>query len=181
MIRLLRRFREARGGSVMVEFAFLAPVMAILFLGTFELTWAVRARMKVNNAAQTLALLIAAQTAVNTTTALPNFCNGAKLVLTPFSGTNFKAAVASVTNNGGTRAEDWHYEGCGSATAISGSAGLVTSLLPNSGDSVIIVKATFTYSTPIRYILPSSTTFTMTSFARPRKNATVTCTSCTQG
>jgi Flp pilus assembly protein TadG len=175
MTAVRRGFRKDTSGSILVEFAILAPIMVVLFLGTFEVTLAVRAKMKLNNAAQAFATMIAAQSSLTSAT-LTNLCNGAKMVMTPFSTATFKAAVSSVTKPAGSAvAADWHYTACGSATAISGPTTLAAALVPGDGDSVIIVQATYTYNSPLHYVLPASTTLTLTAFARPRQNTTISC------
>ncbi len=103
--RLFRRFHDFgrdRSAVAVIEFAIATPLLLMLTLGTFEATRAVRAKMKADFAAQTFANLIAAQTSVNAT-ALTNFCNGARMVMLPYTTTSLKAAIASVTNN----AVDW--------------------------------------------------------------------------
>jgi Flp pilus assembly protein TadG len=172
----------SRRGAALVEFALILPVMVFLFFGTFEATRLVRAVMKVGNATQTYANLVAADFSGTLALAdLSNDCAGARLVLTPYAGAPFSAAIASVTNNSGTRSQDWHdITHCGSGvSSISGTSLAPSNLTPNNGDSVIVVKAQYSYTSPITYLLPSSQTLTQTAFARPRNNSTLTCASCT--
>lgn len=168
MIGHLRQFIRDRSAVAVIEFAIILPLMLALSLGTFEATRAVRAKMKADNAAQTIADLIAAQNSVNAA-ALTNFCNGAKMVMVPYSGASLKAAIASVTNG----ALDWHDETCGGATAIASPTTLATTLSGGAGNSVIIVQTTYTYTSPVPYMMPASITLTQTAFARPRNIATV--------
>ena len=168
MIRLLRAFLKSQRGVAVVEFAIILPMMAMLFLGTFEASRAVRAKMKASNAAQTIADLIAAQNSVSSAD-LVNYCNGAKAVMAPFSGTTLKAAIASVTNG----VVDWHDESCGGASAIASPTSIATSLNNGAGNSVIIVQTTYTYSSLLVYVLPASITMTQTAFGRPRNIDTI--------
>jgi len=181
MTGLFRLGRESRG-SVLVEFAVVVPLMVLLFFGVYEGTRAVRARMNVTSGAEAYANMIAMRGAL-TAAQLAIYCDGAKLAMYPFDASSFKAAVSSVTKNAvGTVAEDWHDATCGSAAAISSPASVATSptnMIPNSGDSVIIVRVTYTYASPIHVVLPGSMTFTQTVFARPRNNASITCITCT--
>ena len=164
----LRDFLRDCSAVAVVEFAIVMPLMLMLTMGTFEATRAVRAKMKADFAAQTLADLIAAQNSVNAA-ALTNFCNGAQMVMVPYVTTSLKAAIASVTN--GT--VDWTDNTCGTATAISNPASVATTLSNGGGNSVIIVQTTYSYTSPLSYLMPASITLTQTAFARPRNVTTV--------
>ncbi len=163
----LRNFARDRSAVAVVEFAIVMPLLLMLTLGTFEATRAVRAKMKADFAAQTYASMIAAQTSVDAA-ALTNFCNGARMVMFPYTMTSLKAAVASVTN--GT--VDWTDTSCGSATAISSPASLTT-VDNGGGNSVIIVQTTYSYTSPVPYLMGANITLTQTAFARPRNVTTV--------
>ncbi len=164
----LRDLALDRSAVAVVEFAIVMPLMLMLTMGTFEATRAVRAKMKADFAAQTLADMIAAQNSVNAA-ALANFCSGTQMVMVPYVTTSLKAAVASVTN--GT--VDWTDNTCGSATAISSPAAIATTLSGGGGNSVIIVQTTYSYTSPLSYLMPASITLTQTAFARPRNVTTV--------
>jgi Flp pilus assembly protein TadG len=181
----LSRLGSDRGGAALVEFAIIAPLLVLLYIGTVESTSAVRAYLKLNAAAQAYADLIANQ-APNpgiTTTSLANYCAGAKLVLFPLDTSKLSIAAASLSNSG-TPAQDWHDTvSCG--TAVSSIAGLTldpcpgsSCLVPNSGDSAIIVKASYSYTSFLHYVLPLTQTFTQVASARPRQNAKIPCSNC---
>ena len=152
--------------------------------------------MMLSNAAAAIADLVAQQ--VNgvtggTSGSLGNFCYAAKKMMTvfPTNGTAgnagaFSVAIASVTNYtaGGVKI-DWESDGSCTVTATalgSAASSIVTSptnLIPTAGspygDSVIVVHATYIYSSVIQYILPGLFTFTQDAFARPRGNAPISC------
>jgi hypothetical protein len=124
--------------------------------------------MKADFAAQAFADMIAAQNSVDAT-ALTNFCNGVQMVMVPYVTTSLKAAIASVTNG----AVDWSDTSCGPATAISSPTSVAAALGVGGGNSVIIVQTTYTYTSPLSYLMPASITLTQTAFARPRNVTTV--------
>jgi Flp pilus assembly protein TadG len=172
-----------RRAAALVEFALILPVMVFLFFGTFEATELVRAYMKVGNATQAYANLVAADVSGALTLAnLSNDCAGARLVLTPYAGASFSAAIASVTNNGGTASQDWHdTTQCGSGIgSISGTSLAPGNLTPNNNDSIIVVQGKYAYTSGISYLLPASQIFVRTAFARPRNNTTLSCPACSQ-
>jgi Flp pilus assembly protein TadG len=169
--RLIDILRTDRG-TALVEFALVLPIMVTLFLGAFETTRLVAASMRLANAAQEMADMVAQNNTVNNTMTA-NFCAGGGLSMYPLSSSSFKAAIASVTNSSGTVKVDWNDTTCNSATAISNATTLATSDVPNVSDSVIIVEATFAYTSPIAHILSSAYTLTQYGYARPRANATI--------
>ncbi len=175
MPRILHSLIRNQGGTALIEFALILPIMTTLFLGVFEVTRVVDADMRLANAAQVMADLVAQQTNVgDTASSMTNFCNGSKDSMYPLSGASLKVAVSSVTHGSSSTAQDWSDVTCNSATAISNPTGLAATLTPNVNDSVIIVQATYAYTSPISYVLKSSYTLTQTAFARPRNVTTVT-------
>ena len=72
----------------------------------FETAGVVSANMKLENAAQLMADLIAQQS--NETNGMTsNFCTGAQYAMAPLSGTPLKAAVVSVTHQSGGDTVNW--------------------------------------------------------------------------
>lgn len=189
---LARALARDRRGSAIIEAALIFPLLVTLMLGMFEVSQYVRANGRVTNAATTIADLVGQQGSITggTSGILGSFCQAGKYVMAPFStsGTSgnagaFSAAIASVTNNSGTVSVDWESDAsCSvSATALGSAATSLatspTNLVPNAGDTVIVVKVTYVYSGVTKAILPGSFTFSQIAFARPRSGLTVTCTS----
>jgi Flp pilus assembly protein TadG len=167
-------------GLALVEFAFVAPVLVLLYLGTIEGTSAVRAYMKVNAATQAYADLIANQPSV-TKSSLANYCASVKLIMTPLGASTLSIAAASVTNTNGAIAQDWHDTGqCGSGVSSIDGRTQASGLTPYKGDSAIVVRASYAYSSIIRLLMPGIQTLTESAAARPRQNSTVDCADCSQ-
>jgi Flp pilus assembly protein TadG len=172
------RLLHDRSGVAAIEFALIFPILLLLFIGSFETANLVLASMKLEASAETAADLVA-QTRVNTvlqSTDFTNITNAAKQVLTPLptSGTQLKVAYASVTYSTGAAVIDWHVE-VNSATAITTANTPNNASLANLGsqtsgstDSVIIVRLTYAYSSPVSYVLNSSYTLSESAFNRPR-------------
>lgn len=193
MRRSLRTLAADRRGTALLEAALIFPLMVTMLLGTFELSQYVRANGRVTNAASAIADLVAQQgsgISGGSSGVLGNFCKAGKLMMTPFPTSGgagqagaFTAAIVSVTNNSGTAAVDWESDaGCGvGATALGTSAVTLatspTNMVPNSGDSVIVVKVTYLYAGATQAILPGTLTLSQIALARPRSGTTVSCTS----
>ncbi len=161
------------GGVALVEFALIAPVALMLTLGAFEATRLFRASWKVRLAAQTLADPVSQQTNVSTTI-MSNLCSGAQMTLSPLTSSGFAAAVTSVVYSSSGRAKDWQDTSCGSAAATTNAPTLATTYTPTSGDSAIVVQATYAYKAPVTYVLPSTFSFSAIAVAKPRNGSKVT-------
>lgn len=172
MIRRFCRLDRDRAGTAAIEFAIVLPVILLLALVALETTLAVMAGMFLTNAAESVANIVAQQNSANWS--VSNVCTAGQMSMTPLSGTPIKVAIASVTNQGGAGASvDWQDTSCGNAASISNAASLAAGLIPDSGDSVIVVQATYTYTPPIQYILTSAINMTQTSYQRPRNGSSV--------
>ena len=178
-------------GVAALEFALVAPLMIALLIGVSELTGYIRAQMKLNHAAGLLGKMIAQQTTAVTsgkTGILGNLCYGAGLVMTPLATTSFSGAIASVSTTasgtGQVTKMDWESDAsCATAaTAIGATAAAnlatATGLVPDIGDSLIILKVGYTYTPVTQMFMAATTTLTQTIYVRPRANATITCSNC---
>jgi Flp pilus assembly protein TadG len=160
-----------------IEFAFILPVMLIMYFGTFEASRLVRVYMTANRSAGVIANLVAQKGVDGVTAAdISDFCSAAKLAMAPFPGTALKATIASVTKNvsSGTVAFDWQNTSCGGGAgtftdATTASSGIVV----NKGDTAIIVKISYNYTAPVHFVLPSSYTITQTAYQRPRSGGSI--------
>lgn len=182
-MRSLLAMAKSRSGAALVEFAFVLPVMVLMFFGTFEVTNYIRTTEKVSNAAQTYANLIATMSSTITTSNLTDFCKGAQYVLSPFSTANFSAYAASLSSSdGATWTQAWHDTShCGgSGGSFNGSTAGGSGITPTGvGDSVIVVRGAYTYQPPIVYLFPGSKSISQTAYSRPRVNDTpISCSTC---
>jgi Flp pilus assembly protein TadG len=167
-----------RSGVVAIEFALILPIMLIIFFGSYEAANLVLAYMKVEDAAETAADLVA-QATINTvlsSASFTGFTNAVEQVLSPLptSGSQLKIAYASVTYSTGSPVIDWHYEFNG-ATAltianISSSQNLANLGNETNGstDSVIVVQLTYAYTSSSSHVLNASYTLSEMAYNRPR-------------
>ena len=167
-----------RSGTAAIEFAFIVPIMLIIFFGSFETANLVLAYMKVEDAAETAADLVA-QAKINhalQSSDFTDYTNAVEQVLSPLptSGSQLKIAYASVTYSTGSPVIDWHLEVNG-ATAltianISSSQDLANLGSETSGstDSVIVAKLTYAYTSSFSHVLAAAYTLSEIAFNRPR-------------
>ncbi|HEX6840161.1 MAG TPA: hypothetical protein VF113_01485, partial [Stellaceae bacterium] len=112
---------------------------------------------------------------------LDSFGAAATLVMTPLAPSGLKLAFASVVYGGpaGTPVVAWHYEQNGAAPIAS--LGLDAALGKLGSGSVILVQATYDYSSPVSFVLSKTYTLTDDAYAAPRSVDEVSCGGCPQG
>lgn len=156
-----------RRGVVAIEFALTLSVAFGLYLATVEVTNLARARTKFAAVADSMAALVAEQNPIGPGTMTADFCTGEGYAMAPFSAQSLQIRVDSVTNVGGTITDAWT-KSCGSVVNAASPVTLAAALVPNAGNSVIVVQTQYTYSAPVTYLLPATATFNGTGFAWPR-------------
>jgi Flp pilus assembly protein TadG len=152
-------------GVAMIEFAFVAPVLIALYLGTFQLCDAISAYRKVTTTARTVADLTSQYSAVSDND-LDTILNSSTQVLAPYSPANAEITVTQVKiDNSGSPKVEWSRAKNTAALAENSDYTIPTSIKrPNS--SLIIANIKFQYK-PIafsEYIgsIPFSDTIIMT-------------------
>lgn len=181
MLRAMEDLRRGQRGVAAMEFALLAPVLVISISGLAAMSQAIRAKMLLTSSASSMASMVAVQNSITggSLGTLHDFCTGAQLIMQPYAATGLSMAIASYTlQSNATASEDWEYDGAcqGSASSLvsSGSA-LASPLLVATGDSVIIVQASYKYTSSYISMLPNMV-MTQIAYSRPRYSK-VTCAS----
>jgi Flp pilus assembly protein TadG len=176
------RFADDGSGVAAIEFALLFPILAFLFLGSYEISDLLLHYLKLQAAAETAAGLVSqipANTYLESSGSssgwdFANITNAVEQVMSPYPTGSLKVAYASVTYNTGTPVIDWH-------TEVNGASAITLSSLPNSvsaatlgnetsgsTDSFVVVQLTYPYSSPIQYQLKATLTLTEAAYNRPR-------------
>jgi len=103
-LRMRRRAFDLRGnnsGVAAIEFAMIIPIMAALFVGTYEFSAGVAVDRKVTLMARTLSDLTSQNTSV-TDTQITNFFNAGKAIMTPYPSTPVEGTITELYINPST-------------------------------------------------------------------------------
>ena len=183
-MRRLLQFLTQEGGSIAVEFAFVAPVMIGLFFGLNELALALGAKGDVVNLASVGADLIAQEKAV-TTSDMTNVFSALSAMLYPYATANARITISSIIDNNTTTTGKvaWSCTQGGSARAANSvytfptaAQGVITS---GSGGSVIMAEVTYSYSLPVNISIAGAInlsgpyTMSNTFYSKPRRVAQI--------
>ena len=167
-MKLLRRFRDGRDGMAAVEFALILPVMLALVFGSIEVTNAVICRADVSNAASAGSDLIAQETAVGTTD-MNNAFSAIDALIFPYALSNLRVVITSVIDDGhGGGKVDWSQANSGQARAKGTPVTVPTGLI-STGGSVIMAEVTYSYTTPVQWLIHTPIAMTDTFYSHPRR------------
>ena len=170
----MRLIRDRRGVSA-IEFAMIAPILVLLYVGIAEIGNALTIYRRTSTVASTAADLTAQVKTVSTSD-LQDIVGASSSILTPYSTTPLKIVLSSIvadqSNNGKVT---WSYASKGSARGTN-SAYAVPAGLTEPNSSVIVAEITYAF-TPLVNLTsafsPGSFEMKRTFYARPRRSLTV--------
>jgi Flp pilus assembly protein TadG len=179
MLKTLIRFLKAKNGLAAIEFAFIAPVMATLLVGTIELCNALQCKQKVTSVASSVADLVA-QTKTVSAADMTNIFAAANELTYPFPSSGSGIVVSSIVSDGsGNGTVAWSESQNATALPVNSTVlvptGLMTAAACAKGAcSVILAQVSYAYTSPLGKIFVGTTSMTDYFYARPRQSATIT-------
>jgi len=172
---LIKASRTARdlakdcGGLAAVEFAFILPLMLVLFFGTVEFSQGVAVDRKVTIMARTLADLTSQNTSV-TTTQLNNFFAASTAVMTPYPSGPVQASLSELYVDPSSLVARVQWS-VGAAPRATGSIVEIPSQLKVAGTYLIMAEVNYLYVPTIGYVMaPAGITLNDVAYTRPRQN-----------
>jgi Flp pilus assembly protein TadG len=166
---MLRNFRKHEGGLAAIEFALVAPIMILLYLGMAELTMAMMAERQAAHSASVVGDLVAQSTTMNAAQ-LGDIFNVGAAIMKPFPATslNFRVSSIKADVNGAPKVVWSQGHGLGALAAGATSSGFPANLLL-PGDSVIEADVAYTYTSPLMQVLPAPITYRNSFYLKPRR------------
>jgi Flp pilus assembly protein TadG len=149
-----RHFFSNASGIVATEFALMAPVLLLLFLGGFEVTRFILLQQKTEKVAYTIGDVVTQNTTI-TNAQLAQIVTAASQIMQPYTfGANGVVIVSSVYQTGTVNPPTvrWRYTGGGTLARtstvgnVNGNATLPAGLTLNDKDNVIIAEVYYRYS-----------------------------------
>jgi Flp pilus assembly protein TadG len=168
-VRWSRGFGAARRGAAAVEFAFILPVMLVLFFGTVELSNGVAVDRKVTLTARTLSDLVSQATSVSASD-LTNVFAASTAIMTPYSPTPVQAVISEIkVDNTGTATVAWSVASNATPRAVNSTVTLPTGLAV-ANTYLILGEATYTYTPVVGYIMKTALVMGDQFYTRPRQS-----------
>ncbi|MDP2118915.1 MAG: pilus assembly protein [Hoeflea sp.] len=186
LIGLKRRIRKLRGdrdGVGAVEFALIAPVLIILYMGSLEVSVAMSVNKKLARAASTVADLVTQDETVNKAF-LQSMLNVSQSVMTPFRSDGIKVKITGITIDGaGLAKATWSWQQDNTRPYTVGSTQSLPSdlAIPNT----FLVRTEIEFDHDLLMVMPGIQDIDIrkiqmrkTYHLRQRVGSSVTCTDC---
>ena len=168
---MLKRLSRDQRGSAAVEFAFIAPIMLLMYFGLAEMTQGMMASRRAHHVASTIGDLVTQSPSMNQASIDDVFLIG-DAILKPFPTGTLSMRVSSIKADAGGNLSVVWTKHKGSFGDLTSAASLPSGLLtPN--ESVVVAESSYTYTSPIQQTLPSPVSFKATYYLKPRKSKEV--------
>lgn len=175
--RFFRRLIEDRRAVAATEFAFVAPILILMFAGVVEVCEALSVQRRVNQIASTTADLIAQSETLSTSSASDIF-SADTVIVSPYDSGSLSVLACSVyTNTAGSQVVRW----CKAYNDTALSAGAATPVaidtaLMHSDEDMVVVRVKYAFSSPFTSLLAIKSKYSLyrVYFERPRISSTIT-------
>ncbi len=184
---LATRFGQETKGVAAIEFAFLAPLMLLMYVGTMEVSNAVSANRKLSRVSSTVGDLLT-QTTCYTDATLTDIMKIADDIMFPFSDT-LKIQINGVKVVGGVPKVQWSRGYYGALQLATGANYTVPDKIKVEGNFLVAAKIDMNYAPAIGWLTygtgnnlnrdNSAITMKEEMFLRPRIGDTITLNACT--
>ena len=184
---LVRRYTGNQDGMAAIEFAMIAPILALMFIGAVELSQAITVDRRVTQVASSTADLIARAEKQISQTEITDIMKVGGYIMKPYSEAPVQIIVRNVTSsptNATVAKQSWSctYQGTGQTQTCACSSNNYTlpGNLVSTNDSVVIAEVTYAYKPLLfDFFMKKSTggtgsgTYTLTekTYLKPRGQA----------
>jgi Flp pilus assembly protein TadG len=173
----LKAFLQDKRGVSAIEFAMVAPLLIMAYLGLAELTLGMMASRRTSHLAATIGDLAAQSETLSNANITDLWAIGTSM-LQPFStGSKLKMRLTCVTMNSSNQAKVvWSKDNGKGLAAYSKDYNLtsVTTAQIAANESLVVTEVEYDYDSPIGNFLPGETKFKDTFYHHPRNGAAVT-------
>jgi len=161
-----------RRGLAAVEFAFILPVMLVMFFGTVEFSSGIAIDRKVTLMARTLSDLTSQATSV-TDSDLTNFFAASTGIMTPYPTATLNSTITELYVDPNTLAARVQWSK-GSAPRTAGTTVTIPSALAIAGTYLIFSEVSYVYVPTVGYVMAKAgITMSDFTYTRPRQSICV--------
>lgn len=147
------RYRTDKRGVAAIEFAFIVPIMFVMFVGAVELSQAITVDRRVTQSASSVADLVARKETSIGQSEIGDIMKIGGYIFSPYSQSPLQVVVRNVTSsstNATNTKQSWQctYSGVGATPvcACMNSTYTIPANLVSTNDSVVVAEAVYTYT-----------------------------------
>ena len=183
---LARRWQSDTQGVAAIEFALIAPLMSVMFIGVIELSQAMAVNRRVGQIANSTGDLVARADTKIQQSDMADIMNVGGYIMLPYSKTPLQIVIRNVTSSTASATQtkqSWTCTFTGTTSSTACSCTNVTQAIPanlvSTNDSVVMVTVTYNYK-PLTfdYFMKKNLTsvggiygLTQTAYLKPRGQA----------
>jgi Flp pilus assembly protein TadG len=168
LIRRLRRFAAAeKSGLAALEFAIIAPMMILLIFGSVDLIDTLGADKRAQNAASSIADVVARDDAVSNDE-IAGLWAALDVLMYPDPGASMTMRVSSIRIESATSARVVWSEGRGMTARVANTTVSLPSQMMTPGTSVIMTESSYPYEAPLGFLHSGSVNLEHNSIRRSR-------------
>ena len=164
----LKNLLRNEDGVSAVEFAFIAPLMVLIFFGCIELSFLMRADRRVTATAASLGDLTSRLSSV-TDDDMRELYNAATVMMQPYPAVDIRMRITSIVDNGdGQKRVAWSDGHKMEPRVVNSVVAVPEGIVPQPG-SVILTEIEYDYRNGVSVVIDTSITMTDTFYLRPRR------------
>jgi Flp pilus assembly protein TadG len=169
LIQRLRRFARENKGVAALEFAIIAPLLMVpLLLGSVDLIDVMGANKRAQNAAASIADVVARDTEVSNAE-LNSLWRGLDILMYPNAPGDMEMRITSISIiNASTARVIWSEGHGGMSGRTVGSTVNLDNRMMTVGTSVIMVEAVYKYDAPLGFLFQNQVHMTHNAYRRSR-------------
>ena len=169
LIQSLRRFACEKKGVAALEFAIIAPLLMVpLLLGSVDLIDVMGANKRAQNAAASLADVVARDTEISNAE-LTSLWRALDVLMYPNASGSMEIRISSISIvNASTARVVWSEGHGGMAARNANSTVSLDSRMMNVGTSVIMVESVYKYDAPLGFLWQNQIRMTHDAYRRSR-------------
>lgn len=162
------RLRSNEDGISAIEFALIAPFLALLYFGCVELSLMMQTDRRVTSAASTMGDLVA-RAAIMSDGDVADVFQASRMIFEPSPIANARLRVSSLVDTGGVVTVAWSDSNENWSAHAPGTPMTVPSNLVPAGGSVIFAEVEYDYTSDIGYVIDNTRVLSDEFYLRPRR------------
>ncbi len=169
LMQTLRRFARENKGVAALEFAIIAPLLMVpLLLGTVDLIDVMGANKRAQNAAASVADVVARDTEISNAE-LAGMWRALDILMYPNDPGTMEIRITSVSIvNASTAQVVWSEAHGGMTARTTGSTVSLDSRMMQVGTSIIMVESVYNYDAPLAFLFQNQVHMTHEAYRRSR-------------